>query len=139
MSAQPPSPLTEQVAGSHYKDMPIQPVEYITKNRLGFIEGSVIKYVTRHRAKNGAQDIRKAIHFLEILLHLEYSATTAPTSEQDVALRQYSERAANAAATKSAHCSMCGRYTEKPPLFGPTICVTCAKSAMELMHPKPTP
>lgn len=64
--------LSSQEGGSHYKDLAIQPVEYITRNGLTFIEGSVVKYVTRHRSKNGAQDIRKAIHFLQLLLELEY-------------------------------------------------------------------
>ena len=62
----------KQVGGSHYKDMPIQPVEYAQRNKLNFIEGCVIKYVSRHRSKNGAEDIEKAIHFLNLLLELEY-------------------------------------------------------------------
>lgn len=64
--------LQTQVGGDHYSKLAIQPVEYITKNRLGYAEGSVIKYVTRHRSKGGAEDIRKAIHFLNLILELEY-------------------------------------------------------------------
>ena len=67
--------LKNQVGGSHYKDSPIQPVEFSHANKLGFIEGSVVKYVSRHRQKNGRQDIEKAIHLLEILLDLEYPRT----------------------------------------------------------------
>jgi hypothetical protein len=52
--------------------MAIQPVEYIYRNGLGFIEGAVIKYVSRHKAKGGAEDLRKAAHFIELLLELEY-------------------------------------------------------------------
>lgn len=66
------SPLAEQVGGDHYKTLAIQPVEYCQKNRLGYIESNVVKYVTRHRAKNGRQDIEKAIHNLNILLEMEY-------------------------------------------------------------------
>ena len=62
----------KQVAGTHYKDLPIQPVDDCQLNKLGFCESCVIKYVSRHRAKNGAEDIRKAIHFLELLLEIEY-------------------------------------------------------------------
>ncbi len=62
----------QQVGGSHYKDMPIQPAEYAQLNKLNFIEGCVVKYVSRHRNKNGAEDIEKAIHFLNLLLELEY-------------------------------------------------------------------
>lgn len=64
-------PLEKQEGGEHYK-LPIQPVEYITKNNIPYLEGNVIKYITRHRNKNGAEDIRKAIHYCEIILQLEY-------------------------------------------------------------------
>jgi hypothetical protein len=66
------SALDKQVSGSHYKDKGIQPIVYIHANDLGFCEGNVIKYVTRHKEKNGAADIKKAIHYLELLLELEY-------------------------------------------------------------------
>ena len=68
----PGSPLDKQESGNHYKDRAIQPIDYINANKLDFNEGSVIKYVTRHRQKNGADDIRKAIHYLEFILHFEY-------------------------------------------------------------------
>ena len=63
--------LATQVGGSHYKDMPIQPVEFITKNKIGFLEGCVIKRVCRWRAKDGLQDLRKAIHEIELLIEME--------------------------------------------------------------------
>lgn len=69
------SALETQEGGSHYKSMRIQPVEFVTTNKIGFIEGSVIKYVCRHRNKNGAEDIKKAVHFLNLLLELEYPET----------------------------------------------------------------
>lgn len=61
-----------QVGGGHYKDMPIQPAEFIHKNGIGYLEGNVIKYVCRHRSKNGRQDVEKAIHYLRLLLEMEY-------------------------------------------------------------------
>ena len=61
-----------QVGGGHYKDMPIQPIEFIQKNGLGWCEGNAIKYVCRHRNKNGKQDIEKAIHYLQLLIEQEY-------------------------------------------------------------------
>ena len=64
--------LAKQEGGSHYKDMKIQPVEFITANNLGFLEGNVVKYICRHHAKNGAEDIRKAIHYCELLLQTKY-------------------------------------------------------------------
>ena len=62
----------QQVGGDHYTRLAIQPAEYIQRNELGFCEGCVIKYVSRHKHKNGRQDIEKAIHFLELLLEIEY-------------------------------------------------------------------
>ena len=54
--------LDKQVGGSHYKDCAIQPVEYIYSNGLDFLEGNVVKYITRHRTKgDGEEDIRKVI------------------------------------------------------------------------------
>ena len=52
-----------QVGGGHYKDMAIQPVEFIQKNGIPYLEGNVIKYIVRHKKKNGAEDIKKAIHY----------------------------------------------------------------------------
>lgn len=68
----PESPLDVQVAGSHYKDFAIQPAEFIHGNGLGFLEGNVVKYVCRHKKKNGKQDLEKAIHYLQLLMALEY-------------------------------------------------------------------
>jgi hypothetical protein len=67
----PQGPLGRQEGGSHYKDLAIQPVEYIHANALPFIEGSVVKYITRWRAKGGIADLRKAAHFIELLIELE--------------------------------------------------------------------
>ncbi len=64
--------LAKQEGGNHYKDMKIQPVEFITANNLGFLEGNVVKYICRHHAKNGAEDIKKAIHYCELLLQTKY-------------------------------------------------------------------
>lgn len=65
------SALVTQVGGGHYKDMKIQPVEYIHKNGIGFAEGCVIKYVSRWRAKGGVEDLKKARHFLDLLIEME--------------------------------------------------------------------
>jgi hypothetical protein len=65
------SALNKQVGGSHYRDKGIQPIIYIHANNLGFCEGNVVKYVTRWRDKNGVADLKKAIHYLELLIELE--------------------------------------------------------------------
>lgn len=68
---EPSYPLATQVGGNHYKDLAIQPIEYIHKNGIGYAEGSVIKYVTRWRSKNGIEDLRKARHFIDLLIEME--------------------------------------------------------------------
>lgn len=67
-----PSALDTQEGGDHYKDMKIQPVEFITANDLDFLQGNVVKYIARHKAKNGAQDVRKALHYCQMILELQY-------------------------------------------------------------------
>lgn len=65
-------PLNTQVGGGHYKGFAIQPAEFIHRNNLGFLEGCIVKRVCRHKTKNKAEDLKKAIHELQILLKLEY-------------------------------------------------------------------
>lgn len=65
-------PSERQEGGEHY-DMPIQPTEFIFKNNIPFIEGNVIKYLCRHRQKNGAEDLLKAIHYIELILEYDYN------------------------------------------------------------------
>lgn len=62
----------KQVGGDHYKDMPIQPSEFIYKNKLNWLQGNAIKYICRHNRKHGSQDLDKAIHYLELLKEWEY-------------------------------------------------------------------
>lgn len=59
--------LERQEGGSHY-EMPIQPIEFIVANEIPYREANVIKYTVRHGSKNGAEDIKKAIHYLEMIL-----------------------------------------------------------------------
>ena len=65
------SALKVQISGDHYKRLKIQPVEYIHANNISFIEGIIIKYVTRWRDKNGIIDLQKAKHFIDLLIELE--------------------------------------------------------------------
>ena len=60
-----------QIGGKHYKDFKIQPIEFITKNKLSFIQGNIIKYVCRFDKKNGNEDIDKAIHYCELLKEIK--------------------------------------------------------------------
>lgn len=73
------SALAQQVSGNHYKDKAIQPVEYIHANSIGYLEGNVIKYVTRWRQKNGIADLLKAIHYIQLLIELEEKQNASPS------------------------------------------------------------
>jgi hypothetical protein len=76
------SALDLQVGGDHYKGCGIQPVEYIHANKLGYLEGNVIKYITRHHTKGeGKKDIEKAIHYAQLILELEYNKWDTVTND----------------------------------------------------------
>ena len=66
------NPLEEQIGGDHYSNLKIQPIEYIHENNLSYFQGNIIKYITRYKNKNGAEDIKKIIHYAQIILKLEY-------------------------------------------------------------------
>lgn len=68
---EPASALAVQEGGGHYKDLKIQPIEYIHANGIPFAEGCAIKYLTRWRSKGGIEDLKKARHFIDLLLELE--------------------------------------------------------------------
>jgi len=62
------SGIDRQVGGSHYKNYKIQPIEYTLANSLNFCQGNVIKYITRYKDKNGVEDLKKAKHYIDILI-----------------------------------------------------------------------
>jgi len=96
--------LDKQEGGSHY-DLPIQPLEYIHANSLGYIEGNIIKYATRHRSKNGAEDIKKIIHYCELLLELEYEKDSKEERLRESIESKYRE----------------SHSTSKPQFFSPSF------------------
>ena len=65
--------LEKQVGGKHYKIFRIQPAHFINENKLLFAEGNAIKYICRHSVKGKEEDIKKAIHYLEMILERDYS------------------------------------------------------------------
>ena len=63
----------KQIGGSHYKNFKIQPSEFVVENELLYPAGSVIKYIIRHRMKNGKEDLLKAKHFIDMIIERDYS------------------------------------------------------------------
>jgi hypothetical protein len=58
----------KQVGGNHYLKYKISPVEFIIKNNIGFVEGNIIKYILRFKEKGGAEDLKKAKHYIDLLI-----------------------------------------------------------------------
>ena len=65
--------LDIQIDGNHYKNLKIQPIEYIIENNLNYCQGNAIKYLTRYKDKNGLEDLKKARHYIDLLIQLEYN------------------------------------------------------------------
>ena len=64
-----------QVAGTHYKGKAIQPWDYIVGNDLGYLEGNIVKYVSRWKDKGGVDDLKKARHYLDKLIEVSNENT----------------------------------------------------------------
>lgn len=64
--------LQQQIGGDHYRSKSIQPIEFILANGLDFLQGNAIKYIVRHKEKGGAEDLRKAIHYCQLMLEYQY-------------------------------------------------------------------
>lgn len=67
----------KQVGGNHY-NMPYQPIKFITENNLNFIQGNIVKYVSRYKNKNGLQDLEKALHCAELGQELDTHPLSKP-------------------------------------------------------------
>ena len=65
------SALKKQVGGTHYKHFPIQPVEFITRNGLSFLEGCIVKRICRKRKGTRLEDLRKIQHEVDLIIELE--------------------------------------------------------------------
>ena len=82
--------LRDQVGGNHYRNLEIQPIEYILRNNLGFVEGNVIKYITRWQQKGGVEDLQKTRHYLELLI--EHTLTKHHDGEIHPAAQEYLDK-----------------------------------------------
>jgi len=67
------SAYKKQIGGSHYRNMKIQPSKFINDNKLLFAEGNAIKYICRHAHKGGREDLKKAIHYIEMIIERDYT------------------------------------------------------------------
>lgn len=63
-----PKANDRQEGGDHYQNKGIQPWDYIISNNIGYLEGNIIKYVSRYKEKHGLEDLKKARHYLDKLI-----------------------------------------------------------------------
>ena len=68
MEEQSMKSFKKQIGGNHYLKYKIQPIEFIVKNNIGFVEGNIIKYILRFKKKGGVQDLEKARHYIDLLI-----------------------------------------------------------------------
>ena len=69
------STYNKQIGGTHYQKFKIQPSRFVIENKLLYPEGCVIKYILRHRSKGKREDLKKAIHFIEMIIERDYPTT----------------------------------------------------------------
>lgn len=83
MEASKYTAFSEQIGGSHYKDMPFQPIHLISYLNLDFFQGNVVKYVSRYKLKDGVRDLEKAKHYCRMAMEMKKSSSpTAMTALQ---------------------------------------------------------
>ena len=68
----------KQIGGSHYLNFKIQPSEFANKNNLPFAEGNAIKYICRHKDKGGKEDLKKAKHYIDMIIERDYGDHIKP-------------------------------------------------------------
>jgi hypothetical protein len=84
----------KQIGGTHYEKCKIQPKDYIRANNLDFFEGNVVKYVSRHKEKEGEKDILKVIDYAIMILedvygtHIRYAVLPKESSDIDTNLKK---------------------------------------------------
>lgn len=81
-----------QIGGDWYKQLAIQPTDYIVANKLDWCEGNAIKYITRHKLKGGRESLEKAIHYLELLIEQKYPNAQPQSGPPTAAEEAYSVR-----------------------------------------------
>lgn len=102
------SALNEQPGGNHYKQMAIQPVQYIHANGLGYCEANIVKYVSRWRDKNGIEDLLKARHYIDLLIELEGLEKAEFGQQNTIDCRSAEQKAGQVDSVFSTDCMVCG-------------------------------
>jgi hypothetical protein len=59
---------TSKINPSHYKQGDIEVIDFILDQKFNYLEGNIIKYVSRYKTKNGLEDLKKAEWYLRELI-----------------------------------------------------------------------
>lgn len=78
------NPLVPQEGGDHYKLRPIQPIEYSERNGLSMSQGNIVKYITRHKEKNGIEDLAKVVHYALLEAYFVYDVKGSTELKQRI-------------------------------------------------------
>lgn len=78
------NPLIPQEGGDHYKLRPIQPIEYSERNGLSMSQGNIVKYITRHKEKNGIEDLAKVVHYALLEAYFVYDVKGSTELKQRI-------------------------------------------------------
>ena len=73
----------DNIKPDHYGEGKIDVISFCQANKLDFTQGNVIKYITRYRKKNGLEDIRKAVEYINRILADEYPEYKAVVRRND--------------------------------------------------------
>jgi hypothetical protein len=123
------SALDTQVGGDHYSKLAIQPAEYCYANRIPFMEGCAIKYLTRWRDKGGIADLEKARHFIDMLIEFEERKPKARNPAAVSAV--HSDAKTTTCCDESVQCDH--KWTWNPG-SGDTFCGTCLVNFDPRLH-----
>ncbi len=62
----------DKINPNHYKQGNIEVIEFILDQQFNYLEGNIIKYVSRYKTKNGIEDLKKAQWYLKELIDANY-------------------------------------------------------------------
>lgn len=60
-----------QIGGTHYKKLKYQPWDFFNDLKLHYLQCCIIKYTVRWRDKNGIEDLKKALHYVDKAIDLK--------------------------------------------------------------------
>jgi len=60
--------MKDNVNPSHYKQGNIEVIDFILDQKFSYMEGNVVKYLSRYKFKNGLEDLKKARWYINKII-----------------------------------------------------------------------